>query len=82
MKRHDVSVIVCAHNEEGRLADCLAGLAFCDEVIVVADRCTDDTEIIARRFGAKVVPGIFPVEGLRKQAGVDACAGEWIFEVE
>jgi glycosyltransferase involved in cell wall biosynthesis len=77
-----LSGLVCAHNEEARIAQCLARLAFCDEIVVVADRCTDRTEAIARKMGARVVSGIFPVEGLRKQAGVAACRGDWIMELD
>jgi glycosyltransferase involved in cell wall biosynthesis len=77
-----LSGLVCAHNEEARIAECLARLAFCDEIVVVADRCTDRTEAIARRMGARVVSGIFPVEGLRKEAGVAACRGAWIIELD
>jgi len=77
-----LSGLVCAHNEEGRIADCLANLAFCDEVVVVADRCTDRTEAIARQMGARVISGIFPIEGLRKAAGVAACNGQWILEID
>ncbi|MBQ1541695.1 glycosyl transferase [Caulobacter sp. CCUG 60055] len=77
-----LSGLVCAHNEEARLTACLERLAFCDEIVVVADRCTDRTEQIARRHGARVVSGIFPVEGRRKEAGVAACRGEWIFELD
>ena len=77
-----LSALVCAHNEEARLADCLRRLAFCDEIVVVADRCTDRTQEIARQFGAVVVPGIFPLEGQRKAVGVNACSGDWIFEID
>ena len=77
-----LSGLVCAHNEEARIAQCLARLAFCDEIVVVADRCTDRTESIARKMGARVVSGIFPVEGLRKEAGVAACRGQWIIELD
>jgi glycosyltransferase involved in cell wall biosynthesis len=77
-----LSGLVCVHNEEARLADCLKRLAFCDEIVVVADRCTDRSEAIARKMGARVVSGIFPVEGLRKEAGVAACRGAWIMELD
>ncbi|HWW27050.1 MAG TPA: glycosyltransferase family 2 protein [Caulobacter sp.] len=77
-----LSGLVCVHNEEARLAECLARLAFCDEIIVVADRCTDRSEAIARKMGARVVSGIFPVEGLRKEAGVATCRGDWIVELD
>jgi len=77
-----LSGLVCVHNEEARLAECLTRLAFCDEIVVVADRCTDRSEAIARKMGARLVSGIFPVEGLRKEAGVAACRGEWIVELD
>ena len=77
-----LSALVCVRNEELRLAECLEHLGFCDEVVVVADRCTDRTETIARDMGAKVVSGTFPLEGPRKQVGVDACSGAWIIEID
>jgi glycosyltransferase involved in cell wall biosynthesis len=77
-----LSALVCAHNEEARLADCLRRLEFCDEIVVVADRCTDRSQEIARQFGARVIDGIFPLESQRKAAGLAACLGEWVLEVE
>jgi glycosyltransferase involved in cell wall biosynthesis len=71
-----LSALVCAHNDEARLADCLRRLDFCDEIVVVADRCTDRTQEIARQFGARVIDGIFQLESQRKAAGVAACLGE------
>lgn len=77
-----LSGLICAHNEEARLAECLEGLAFCDEIVVVADRCTDRTQDIARQYGARIVAGAFPLESQRKEAGLAACSGDWIFEVD
>lgn len=64
------------------MADCLRRLTFCDEIVVVADRCTDRSADIARQFGARVVDGIFPMESQRKAAGLSACLSEWVLEVE
>lgn len=77
-----LSALVCVHNQEARLAECLRKLSFCDEVIVVADRCTDRSQEIARRAGAVVIDGIFPMESQAMAAGVAACSGDWILEVE
>src|SRR5437868_2280986 len=77
-----LSALVCAQNDEARLADCLRRLDFCDEVVVVADRCTDRSAEIARQHGARVLEGIFPLESQRKAAGVAASLGEWVLEVE
>ena len=77
-----LSALVCVHNQEAQLAECLRRLTFCDEIIVVADRCTDGSQDTARRHGALVIDGIFPLENHRRMAGVDACSGDWILEVE
>ncbi|WP_297513923.1 glycosyltransferase family 2 protein [uncultured Caulobacter sp.] len=77
-----LSALICAHNEEQRLPACLAALSFCDEIVVVADRCSDGTEAVARQYGAKVVSGIFPIEGPRKHAGIARCTGDWILELD
>jgi glycosyltransferase involved in cell wall biosynthesis len=77
-----LSVLVVAHNEERQLADCLARLTFADEIVVLLDRCTDRSGEIARQHGAKIVEGAWPIEGDRRNAGIAACAGDWIFEVD
>lgn len=52
-------VLVPAHNEERTIAHCLEAIgAECratDRVLVVADRCTDETAAIAQSFGALVL---------------------------
>jgi cellulose synthase/poly-beta-1,6-N-acetylglucosamine synthase-like glycosyltransferase len=54
-----IVVLVPAHNEEALIAETLESLAAqtrpADEVIVVADRCTDRTAQISTAHGAKVV---------------------------
>lgn len=77
-----ISAVVCVNNQEAQLSDCLRKLSFCDEIVVVADRCTDRSQEIARRFGAVVIDGIFPLESHRRIAGVEACSSEWVLEVE
>jgi glycosyltransferase involved in cell wall biosynthesis len=77
-----LSALVCACNDEARLAECLRRLEFCDEIVVVADRCTDRSQEIARQFGARVIDGIFPQERQRKAVGLEACRGDWVLEVE
>lgn len=77
-----LTALVCVQNQEATLAECLRSLAFCDEIVVVADRCTDRSTEIARRAGAEIVTGIFPLEHQRKQAGLAAATGDWVLEIE
>jgi glycosyltransferase involved in cell wall biosynthesis len=77
-----LSALVVARNEEARLAACVDRLGFADEVVVVLDRSTDGSAVIARRLGARVVEGAWELEGERRNAGIDACTGDWVLEVD
>ncbi|MGG5810600.1 glycosyltransferase family 2 protein [Falsiroseomonas sp. CW058] len=77
-----LSALVVARNEQDRLPDCLASLAFADEVVVVLDRTTDASADIARRHGARVIEGGWELEGERRNAGLAACTGDWVLEVD
>ncbi len=55
--RELLSGVIIARNEAKDLPGALGSWGvLCDEVIVVADRCTDDTVAIAKYFGGLVVP--------------------------
>lgn len=77
-----LSALVVAHNEEAQLADCLGRLTSADEIVVVLDKCTDGSKAIARRFTDRIVEGNWTLEGPRRNAGLEACGGEWILEVD
>jgi len=77
-----LSALVVARNEAAQLADCLATLGFADEVVVVLDRTTDASRAVAECLGAKVVEGAWEIEGDRRNAGIEACSGDWILEVD
>ena len=69
-RRPRLVAVLPAHNEEAGLAAALRSLwgqtTPPDEVIVVADNCTDDTEQVARRHGAEV---FVTVDNPHKKAG-------------
>lgn len=77
-----LSALVVAHNEEANLPDCLDSLAFADELVVVLDRCTDGSKAVAETRGARILEGAWPVEGDRRNAGIEACNSPWILEID
>lgn len=77
-----LAALIVARNEAERLPDCLASVAFADEVVVVLDRTTDASAAIARAAGARVIEGAWELEGDRRNTGIDACTGDWILEVD
>jgi len=77
-----LSVLVVVRDEERQLAACLERLGFADELVVVLDRCEDRSREIALSFTERLVEGAWEREGPRRHAGIDACRGEWVFEVD
>lgn len=77
-----LSALVVARNEEAQLAACLERLRFADEIVVVLDRCTDASRAVAARFTPRIIEGAWELEGQRRNAGIDACSGDWILEVD
>ena len=77
-----LSALVVARNEAAQLAECLARLGFADEIVVVLDRCEDGSRDIALQFTDRIVEGGWEREGPRRNAGIAACRGEWIVEID
>jgi glycosyltransferase involved in cell wall biosynthesis len=64
MRKIPVSILIPIRNEEANLPRCLASVAWAAEVVVVDSKSTDESEAIARSFGAEVIQfqfnGIWP----------------------
>lgn len=78
-----ISAVVLTKNEEKNIKECLEGLKFCDEIIVVDDYSGDGTAKIAREMGAKVykrhLAGDFAGQ---RNFGLEKARGEWVLFVD
>jgi glycosyltransferase involved in cell wall biosynthesis len=78
-----LSVTLIARDEEDRLPDALASVAFADERIVVVDAATTDrTEEIAREAGAHVLTRTFDGFGRQKNAAAAQATNRWILSID
>jgi glycosyltransferase involved in cell wall biosynthesis len=78
-----LSVIIITRNESSNIADCLGGLGFADEVIVLDNASTDGTADIARALGAKVgVTDDWPGFGPQKNRVLALATGEWVLSID
>jgi glycosyltransferase involved in cell wall biosynthesis len=77
-----LSAVLCIHDEEDALADCLERLEFADEIVVLLDNCTDRSREIAARFTDRIVEGAWDIEGERRNTAIAAADGTWILEVD
>ena len=65
-----VSVIVPVKNEAENLKRCLPALQWADEIFVVDSQSTDETEVVARASGARVVQFHLTAPTPRKRTGL------------
>lgn len=77
-----LSALLVIHNEEEILEECLSRLGFADEIVVVLDKCTDNSESICQRYTQRMLKGSWEIEGDRRNQGIDYCQGDWILEVD
>lgn len=50
-----ISAVIIAKNEEENIKNCILGLKWCDEILVIDDNSLDKTAKIAKEAGAKVI---------------------------
>jgi glycosyltransferase involved in cell wall biosynthesis len=81
-KKPFFSVIVPAHNAEDFIKKGLHSIkmqTFTDyELIVVCDNCTDRTAEIALGYADKMLIRNYGLDGLARNAGIEAAEGEWL----
>jgi glycosyltransferase involved in cell wall biosynthesis len=82
MTRPRLSVVVIALNEEDRIRDCLASVAWADEIVVIDGGSDDKTVALAREFTDHVIIRAWQGFAAQKNFGVDRATGEWILSLD
>jgi glycosyltransferase involved in cell wall biosynthesis len=78
-----LSVIIITKNEAANMRDCLASVAFADEIIVVDSGSSDGTVEICRESGAKVfVHADWPGFGPQKNRALSYASHDWVFSID
>jgi glycosyltransferase involved in cell wall biosynthesis len=77
-----ISAIIITRNEAAHIADCLAGLAFCDERIVVDCGSDDETVRLAQAGGARVETHAWEGFGRQKNYALSLASGDWVLSVD
>ena len=76
------SIIIPAHNSARYIDNALDSIAeqtFTDyELIVVCDSCTDNTEEIAKSYGARTVAVDYHCDGPTRNKGLEMAQGDWV----
>jgi glycosyltransferase involved in cell wall biosynthesis len=82
-RRPTISACVIARNEADELAECLAGLTWADEIVVVDDESTDGPVKVAERFTPRVLVRAKRDDfAAQRNFALDAAVGEWVLFVD
>ena len=73
-----ISGVVTTLNNAATLDECLASVAFCDELVVLDSGSSDATVAIAERHGAHVHMQPFAGYAAQKQAAIELARNDWI----
>jgi glycosyltransferase involved in cell wall biosynthesis len=77
-----LSVVINAKNEQEMIKTCLESVKFADEMVVVLNDSTDNTEEIARKYTDR----IFKISGQDfakvKNLGLEKTSGDWVLFVD
>ncbi len=77
-----LSVLILTRNEADRLPDCLASVAFADEVLVVDSQSSDGTPTIGEKAGARVLSRPFTDHADQKNWGLARLTHRWVLIVD
>lgn len=73
-----LSVVLIAQNAAAQIPDCLASVAFADEIVLVDSGSSDRTAETAARCGARVVPQEWLGFGRQKQFALEQARNDWV----
>ena len=80
--RPRLSACIIAFNEADRIGDCIRSLDFCDEILVVDSRSTDETCEISAEFGARVIERNWPGHVKQKEFTIRQAEHDWVLCVD
>lgn len=82
-KRPPISAYIRTLNEARMVGDVVrAALSIVDEVVVVDAGSTDDTLVLAREAGARVIEHEWLGNGHQKRIAEDACVHDWLLDLD
>lgn len=80
--RPALSAVIIVKNEADRITDCLARVAFCDEIVVVDSGSSDGTQRLCSARGARVIEQRWLGFGPQKRYAVAQARHDWVLCID
>jgi len=82
-RRLRVSAVLITRDAEAHLRECLDGLRWCDEIVVVDGGSRDSTAAICAEYGARVITETdWRGFGVQKNRALDLATGDWVLSID
>ena len=79
-----IAVLILTKNEEQNIVDCISSVSFADEILVIDSGSTDQTQVLARKAGARVL--IHPMDGQgfagQRNFALAQTKADWVFYLD
>lgn len=83
MEKVPVSVVIIAKNEEERIESCIKVVSgWADEILIIDDESTDNTQHIAQGLGAKVLVKEMINEGKHRNWAKSQAKNDWVLSLD
>ncbi|MBU0605094.1 MAG: glycosyltransferase family 2 protein [Candidatus Omnitrophica bacterium] len=82
MIRETLSVVIITKDEEANIRECLEGVKWADEIVIVDDMSLDRTVTICREYTDKIFFRKMDGFGAQKQYGIDKATGDWVLSLD
>ncbi len=80
--REPLSVVIITYNNARTLGDCLRGVDWAEDILVLDSGSDDGTVAIAERHGARVAKHPFDDFGPQKQRAIDLARHDWVLNLD
>ncbi len=77
-----LSVLIVINNEEKQIEQCIESVKFADEVVVILDKCTDNSKKLVKKYTKRIFSGDWKIEGERRNFGISKCTKDWVLEID
>jgi len=77
-----ITTIIITKNEEKNIADCIDGVRFSDQIIVIDNESIDRTIDLAKKYGAEVISKKFDDFSKQREEGLKTNKSEWILYLD
>lgn len=81
-ERLPISAVIITLNAASQLEPCLQSVQFCADIVVVDSGSSDGTQVLAQRYGARVIHCDWRGFGPQKQFAVEQAHHDWVLCID